>query len=141
MTAPFRIESPETTSRGVTAAPEAGATGAAGDDIKQWMDRLIRLVPAEVVAVYLAGRGYATNWLGIWATVCLVLVFIVRIWGTNEPVKGVQWPAVGVAAVSFVIWVYAMGGNFLNLTLPDPGIASAAVLVWTVVVPIFYKGD
>jgi hypothetical protein len=141
MTAPFRIERPA--SAGRTAAPDATVPvqSTAGDDIKQWMDRLIRLIPAEVVAVYLAGRGYSTNWLGIWAAICFVLVFIIRIWGTNQPGKGVQWPAVIVAAISFVIWIYAMGGNLLNLALPDPGIASAAVLIWTVVVPIFYKGD
>jgi hypothetical protein len=105
------------------------------------MDRLIKLIPSEVIAIYLAGKTFASGWIGIWAVVCLALVPIIRIWGTNEPQKGVQWTTVIVSTVSFIIWVYAIGGMFLGVTLPDPGIAPAAVLIWTVVIPIFYKGD
>ncbi len=136
MSAPFRIRKPSAT--GVT---RTGSGVGRQDGIKHWMDRLIRLIPSEIVAVYLAGKGYATSWLGIWAIVCLGLVLIIRIWGTKEPGKKVQWVAVVVSAISFVIWIYAMGGQFLSLSLPDPGVASAAMLVWTVVVPIFYQGD
>ncbi len=136
MPAPLRINKPPP-----AAALATSASGAAQDQIKHWMERLVKLIPSEVVAVYVAGKGYAISWLGIWSVVCLLLLLIVRIWGTNDPSKGVQWVTVGVSAVSFVIWVYAMGGQFLNIVLPDPGIASAAVLVWTVLVPIIYKGD
>jgi len=136
MSAPFRIRKPS--AKGVT---RTGSGVDRQDDIKHWMDRLIRLIPSEIVAIYLAGRGYATSWLGIWSVICLGLVVILRIWGTQEPGKKVQWVTVVVSSISFVIWVFAMGGQFLNITLPDPGIASAAVLVWTVVVPIFYQGD
>jgi hypothetical protein len=133
--APFRIRKPEP--RG----PQLVGAGAAADNLKSWMGRLITLVPSEVVAVYLAGRGYVATWLGVWGLVCFILVVAVRIWGTREPSKGPQWITVLVSAVSYVVWVYAIGGRILEFTLPDPGVASAAVLVWTVVVPIFYKGD
>jgi hypothetical protein len=64
--------------------------------------------------------------------------------GTKPPgptLKGVQWWAVAISSISFVIWVYAMGGHFLDWVITDPGIPSAAVLIWTVVIPILYKGD
>jgi hypothetical protein len=105
------------------------------------MERLIRLVPSEIVAVYLAGKGYAVRWQGTWSLVCLVLVLVVRIWGSRGAGGRPQLPTVAVSAVSFVIWVYAIGGHFGGLVVPDPGIASVAVLVWTVLVPVFYKGD
>lgn len=132
--APFRIERPQ------PAGMVKGARRGAGD-LGHWMERLIKLIPSEVVAVYLAGRGYATNWAGIWSVVCLVLVFAVRIWGTRGRDQRPQWITVFVSAISFVIWVYAMGGHIAGVMLPDPGIASAAVLVWTVLVPVMYKGD
>jgi hypothetical protein len=115
--------------------------GAAADDLGHWMDRLIKLVPSEIVAVYLAGKAYAIAWAGVWSIICLILVLVVRIWGTRSGSGQPQWPAVAVAAISFVIWVYAMGGQFAGAVLGDPGIASAAVLIWTVLVPVFYKGD
>ena len=138
MPAPFRIYRPAAVGVEATARKKIHAKDTAG----QYMDRLIRLIPSEVVAVYLAGKGYAEHWpSGIWPVICLILVFVIRIWGTRDPSAGVQWVAVGVSAVSFVIWVYAIGGQFFSLRLPDAGIASAAVLVWTVVVPLIYKGD
>ena len=45
-----------------------------------------------------------------------------------------------VSAVSFVLWVYAMGGHFLTYTL-DVNTASLAVLVWTTLVPVFWRGE
>jgi hypothetical protein len=136
MPAPFRINKPSQAGTVLTARRATNL-----DSIKHWMERLMRLIPSEVVAVFLAGKGYAASWPGTWSVVCLILVLIVRIWGTNDPHKGVQWIAVGASAFSFVIWVYAIGGQFLWFTLPSPGIAPAAVLVWTVLVPIIYKGD
>lgn len=136
MPAPFRIRRPM-----IEGLQKTTAKGASADSIGHWLDRLVRLVPSEVIAVYLTGKGYATNWPGIWSFVCLGLVVVIRVWGTKEPGTRVQWIAVAVSAVSFVIWVYAIGGRFLAIVLPDPGIAPAAVLVWTVVVPIIYKGD
>jgi hypothetical protein len=47
-----------------------------------------------------------------------------------------------VSSLSFVIWVYAVGDQFFAWKLPpNTGIASIAVLVWTFLVPYFYKGD
>ena len=140
MAAPFRIRKVFTLATDAS-VPRGGEALAEPVYVQNWMERLIKLIPGEVLVVYLAGKGYAASWLGIWALVCLVLVFVIRAWGTKDRGTSIQWPAVAVSVVSFVLWIYAMGGQFLNLQLPNPGIASAAVLVWTAVIPIFYKGD
>lgn len=134
MDGPFRIRKPlpESTLRG---SPRSSTPD------EHWMQRLTKLIPAEVLAVYLAGKAYAEHWLGIWSVICLCLVVVIRAWGTRDPKKPPQWIAVVVATLSFIVWVYAMGDHLLSLRLQDPGIASAAVLVWTVIVPILYKGD
>jgi energy-coupling factor transporter transmembrane protein EcfT len=135
MAAPFRVRSLKTITddRG-GAEPEQK-----GDP---WLTRLVKLVPSEVIAVYLAGVELAKTWLGIWAFICLLLVFVARTLGTKEQGKPIQWVAVLVSIISFVIWIYATGGEFFNLKLPpDKGIASIAVLLWTFLVPYFYKGD
>ena len=109
----------------------------------QYLARLVKLVPSEVVALYLAFKEVAATWLGIWATICLVLVVFVRAFGTNQQGKGIQWGAVVVAAVSYILWVYATGGYILQFHLPEsaPGIISVAIGVWTFLIPYFYQGD
>jgi hypothetical protein len=125
------------------AAPAAaGPGGALPPNGDPWLTRLVKLVPSEVLAVYLAGKELAKSWLGIWAFICLILVIVARAFTTKGDAKPVQWASVAVSSASFVIWVYAVGDHFFAWTLPpDTGIASIAVLVWTFLVPYFYKGD
>ena len=129
MSGPLRIRAPGPATAAGTAAPIDG-----------WMDRLVKLVPSEIVAVYLAGRGYAHRIEGTWPLVCLAMLVIIRAWGTKDTGRAPQWPAVAISAASFVIWVFAMGGRILNWQ-PDPDIAALLVLVWTTLVPVLYRGD
>lgn len=140
MTAPLRITRAETR---VTRGDEAGG----GEDFKFYLDRLVRLIPAEVVGLYLIGIGFIPAGLPAalagWTLVCVGLVVLARAYATADPAKGLgpQWVAVIVATVSFVLWVYSMGGAFEAYGLFYPWLGSLAILVWTFVVPYFYKGD
>ena len=133
--APLRIRSPVIA--GVPSAP----VGREGGDL--YLSRLVKLVPSEVVALYLTFRETAVTWEGVWATICLGLVLLTRTLGTHEAGKRVQVGAVLVSMVSFTLWVYAVGGQFLTVALPasPPGLISVAIGVWTFVVPLVYKGD
>lgn len=135
MSAPYRIEKPV---EGVRETDEG---------FKQYLGRLLKMIPAEVVGVYMIGSGFIpTNQaigLAIWAVVCLVLVIIVRLYGTADPPndKPTQPVPVLISSVAFVIWIYWLGGPFVMFNLHIPWVGSLAVLVWSFVIPIFYKGD
>lgn len=130
----------------------------AQDPAKAYLERLIKLVPAEVVALYLAGTAaikatfpHPENppvftleeqyfWLG-WTAFCLVAVVVVRAWATSSKPDGIapEWRAVTIAAVSFVIWVYSLGDVFVPIGWWKPLLATLAVLGWTFAVPLFYR--
>ena len=131
----LRIRRPATKTTG---SPPAAPGG--GDSGNTYLARLVKLIPGEVIALYLTFKTQAAAFLGIWSVICLGLVVLVRIIATREPGKGPQYCAVGVAAGSFFLWVYAMGGYFFTLQLPANGI-SIGIGVWTFLVPLFYKGD
>ena len=112
---------------------------AAVSPLDPWLVRLVKLVPSEAIAVYLAGRAYAHGaWAVAWPFVGLALTLVLRVWGTADE-RGPQWRSVAIAGVSFVLWVYATGGAFAGLTLSQDT-AALAVLVWTTVVPGVWKG-
>src|ERR1051325_8194128 len=74
MTGPLRISAP------IRAATVGRQTGRADP----WLGRLVKLVPAEIVAVFLAGRPLAQErYAGGWPVACLVLLVIVRAWTTR----------------------------------------------------------
>lgn len=123
---------------------------------KDYLDRLIRLIPAEVVGLYLAGRaaieaaypqadaadGEGWIWL-TWTLFCFAGVLLVRAWATSDRSTGVgpQWGAVLIAATSFLVWVYSLGDGFSRWGLWSPLLASLMLLAWSFIVPFLYKGD
>jgi hypothetical protein len=82
------------------------------------MDRLVKLIPGEVVGIYLIGVGVIPPEqkiaLPIWAIACLGFVVLSRWYATSDPANNVppQWRAVCISSVSFVIWTYTMPGPF-----------------------------
>jgi len=138
MTAPFRISRP---------TPRPGATALTGDDgFRFYLDRLFKMIPGEVISLYLVGSGLIpqdqTIVLVLWSVICLGGVVIVRIYGTADPPndKPPQWGPITISAISFVIWVYSLGGPFAAFGLAVPWVGSLLILLWTFFVPIFYRG-
>ena len=141
------LEAADTRSNLVAPPPAPAVAAEPGDP---YFSRLVKLVPAEVLTLYIAFKVVAAGFPGAWALTCLLLVLLVRTVGTKEAGKPIQWIAVVVACVSFVLWTYATGGHLPWLPLPtDPekvakaaqGAVSVAIGVWTFVVPYFYKGE
>ena len=136
---------------GIARAP--GETGSSG----AYLERLVKLVPAEAIGAYPLLMDAATK-AGAWAQLLLCwallgLVVLIRAKTTATDGNNAQWPAVAIAAVSCVIWIYAMGGDFgLSALMAVLGVATAnaadaiflrnlALVSWTIVVPLYYKGD
>ncbi len=145
MAAPYRITRPDVGIK--TAAAEAQP------DLGSYLDRLMKMVPAEVIGLYLVGSGVIPRdqprVLTVWALVCLVGVAVIRAYGTADPAqnKPTDWVQVAISAVAFVIWVYTMGGGpfttggiFAAAHEQTPYLGSLLMLAWTFFVPIFYKG-
>ena len=146
MSAPYRITNPN-------AGVKVAATPATQADFGSYLDRLMKMVPAEVIGLYLVGSGLIPHdqslVLTIWALVCLAGVVAIRMWGTADAAAGqpTDWTHVAISAVAFIIWVYTMGGGPFASGAPlaaahesAPYVGSLLVLAWTFFAPIFYKG-
>jgi hypothetical protein len=140
MSAPFRINRPNTI-KAYAASDEVGDAG-----FRFYLERLLKMIPAEVIGLYLVGSGIIpadqTVALAVWSAVCLFGVFAVRMYGTSDPARSLSpdWTHIAISAVSFVIWVYTLGGPFAAWGVSLPWLGSLLVLAWTFFVPIFYKG-
>ena len=139
MSAPFRILNPDAGVRKVSKQQPQ-------EDFNSYLDRLAKMIPSPVIALYLVGisqipTGQAIGLL-VWAVICLIGVIVLLAYGTADPQKNkkTDWVHISISSVAFVIWVYAMGGPFVAFNLQVPWIGSLAVLAYTFFVPIFYKG-
>src|SRR5690348_15658582 len=117
MAGPFRISR----ARAVRAAAGGGA-----DDMQAYLDRLMKMIPTEVVGLYLVGSGViapdAAVPLTIWTAICAFGVVAVRAWGSKDPGSahpGPDWTLVAISTVAFVIWIYDIGGLFTAYGIPN----------------------
>jgi hypothetical protein len=124
-----------------------GPTTEAPPAFQAYLDRLMRMIPGEAVALYLIGAGLIPNtdqvMLASWSVVCLLGVITIRIYGTRDPDAnlGPQWTSVIVSSLAFIVWLYSLGGPFAALGIHVPYVGSLLVLAWTFFVPFFYKGE
>ena len=114
---------------------------------RAYFGRLIKMIPAEVLALYvaiapLAAKEHVALQIAIPA-VCLGLVILSRIFGTRRATDNVSidpWTVV-ISSVAFLIWVYALGGPFTTLGAYNAVVACILVTVYTTAVPMIYRGD
>lgn len=144
MAAPLRISRPPLVKAAIR---KGGIAQEKPTPIQSYMERLVKLIPAEVVGLYLVGQGMIPQnekvAIVVWSIVCLGLVVLIRAKATGDRVNNLspQWIAVLVSTISFVIWVYNMPGPFQVYHVAIPYVGSLAVLVWTFIVPFLYQGS
>ena len=137
MFSPYRIVAPDAQSQ----------LAASKTEFSFYLEKLMKMIPAEMIALYLVGSGLIPAetdpvFLVIWSAVCLVGVVVLRALGTRDSAKGghPQWSVVLVSSMAFAIWVYTLGGPFALYGLHIPFIGSLVVLAWTFFVPIVLRG-
>jgi hypothetical protein len=125
---------------------------------QDYLDRLIKLVPAEVVAGYMFDRSLfvpkagaspdplATDMLAWWLPIGgLVLTLLLRIFGSRRPgvsfVRSVQWLTVFLAACAYGTWIVNIGSDPLLGMDPDPRLRATVLVLITILAPILQQGD
>lgn len=123
-----------------------------------YLERALRLIPADVVAAYLTVRGFwmpnasaprsadpladsVLNWwlpiLGLLATVVLRIAGTSRTFGKFDDV---QWKTVIISGLAFLLWILAIQNAVFDVRL-DPRVAPSLLILFTLVVPLVQKGS
>jgi pSer/pThr/pTyr-binding forkhead associated (FHA) protein len=109
--------------------------------IEAYLERLLKLIPSEVVSIYPVGRSLLDGASqGFWAVICLIICVVFRSRLTRGADGRPQWDVVGISAISFVIWIYVLGSHLpgLNLFLGHQVWPALAMIVWTTITPTIY---
>jgi len=113
---------------------------------QHFRDRLLKLIPSEIVATYLVIVGFipkVENYpnrkivLTIVSIGLLVLVpFYLR---KFQNVK--RLPQIVFTMVAFLVWIYSLGGPFESYNIYDPIIGSIILIFWSLLIPFFYNPE
>ena len=118
-------------------------------------EKIVKLIPAEALGLYGTGTaiigaasadgdGMDKLGLGILAGACFILIILVRIMLTKEkPSDKPQWIGIGIAIISFLLWLLALGGDagFSNVWGDREWMGALLALIWGTLVPVVYKGN
>ena len=97
MSAPFRIRRRDVGVKEVARGKS--------EALKDYLERLMKMIPGEVVGLYLIGSGLIPEGQGVallvWSIICLIGVVAVRVYGTADAVENLppQWSAVLISSV------------------------------------------
>ena len=115
-----------------------------------YADKLIKLIPGEIVAAYMAIDGlippdsrHTQNSSIIVAVVLFAIIpfYLRRLYAVTSV------PQIIFTMLSFVVWLYSLGGPFKYFRGPDgdpihvPWIGSIILILWGVAIPLLYKAD
>lgn len=134
MAAPFRIYQ----NRGLRSNDEA---------FKDYLSRLLKLIPSEIVGLYMVGSGFIPEdqHVGavVWAVFCFAMLIASRIYGTSDSAQNLppQPVPIVLACVAFMVWIYWLGGPFTAYHMHVGWVGSLLVLAVSFIAPIFYKGS
>ncbi len=137
---------------------EAGTAGADThkETIESYFEKAIKLIPADVVAAYLALRNLwhpiasdgVNDALGEamhqWVLPIggLAAVILLRILGTSSKFasfKGIQWPVVAVSSVAYIAWILSFNDPVLNIDAPDPRFSATLLMLVSIIGPSFVR--
>ncbi len=118
----------------------AGAQGEADG----YADRLIKNIPADIIAAWTAASGLIASASDIPRDTVLWVAFGVGVilttaWTLRQTTMEGMRPAITqtiIATGSFVVWVFALGGPFVSLPFYRPAYGSLLLILYTVLVPL-----
>lgn len=118
-----------------------------------YLSALLKLVPAEIITVYLATKDTAAvhGKLPIWFVLCLVTCFVFRAYSNlpDKPdatlKKDVQWRAVWVSTIAFFLWAFATAEQgkppLDGLSFFEPWLAGATASLFGLLAPVLVPAD
>ena len=125
----------------VTAELQAAGTPAAQDN---YADRVIKYIPSDIVAAWVAILGLLANAVNVPRTATLWVLFVVMVlitaWWTYKntavPGKPAATTQILLSTGSFIVWVFALpgGGPFASLGFYEPLYGSLLVIIYSLVV-------
>ena len=114
--------------------------------VNDFKDRLVKLIPSEIVTAYVTIQGLISGYAGagnkeklMWIVFgALFLLTPIYLYFITDVRK---WGQIIFTSIAFVIWVIAVGSPITTiLDFPSVFIGSVLLVIYTLLIPFFYKG-
>jgi len=121
-------------------------------DENPYQDKLLKLIPTEIVGAYMFLSGVVSGgpesaaqtsnvvddnliYIVFFALLALTPLYIWRV----SHVTNI--PQVIVTTISYIVWVYTLGGPFSVWGIYSPAAGSVFLVIWTLAMPLLVPAD
>jgi hypothetical protein len=123
---------------------ERGIDGGGGD---AYMERLIKLIPGETVAMYLFLQGVIQSGLSdqegqlkIWLWVIIGILAAGNLFYLKNQQGVTDATQLSILTIAFFVWILSIGGPFVYFSWYQPFMGSVILGLFTFLVPMVYTG-
>jgi hypothetical protein len=123
------------------------ATGGEAGSGDAYMERLLKLIPGETVAMYLFLQGVITSGLSgddsqlkIWLWGIIVILAVGNILYLRKQQQVSDFTQILILTIAFFIWILSIGGPFVYFSWYQPFMGSVILGLFTFFVPLVYTG-
>jgi hypothetical protein len=119
---------------------------------QRFADKLVKFIPTEIIGAYMAlasflGYGPISNitpvdevkstLIQIMFVILLIMtpIYLTKVSGVRNRLQ------LFISTISFIVWVYTLGGPFIVWKFYHPDISSSLLVLWSLVPPIFVKAN
>ena len=121
------------------------AAGPGAPSIDTYFDKVVKYIPADIVAAWVAVTGLIKSAGGVNPATVLWICFIVgavltAAWTwkqTQSPGQSAAIKQIIISTIAFSVWVFALGAPFDALAWYQPLYASLLLIGYTLVVGLF----
>ena len=105
-----------------------------------YQEKLLKLIPSEIVAAYLALQGIVPEEHSKWGLLFISIILLILTPFYLKKFQNVtHWLQLTITTLSFIIWIYTLGGPFELWGLYIPWIGSIVMVIWTLIVPLLIE--
>ena len=119
-----------------------------GDQGDNYLDRLLKLIPGETVAMYLFLEGVLASalvddptQLKIWLWSIVGILAVGNLFYLKQYQSVTDSLQLFILTAAFFVWVLTIGGPFEYIEGYRPFMGSVILGLFTFFVPLFYKGE
>ncbi len=132
--------------RQIVQAPKERTLGEAGTR-DGYMERLLKLIPGETVAMYLflqgviqSGLGDQTDQLKIWLWAIVAILAVGNVFYLKQFQGVTHAPQIIILTIAFFVWIMTIGGPFTYFSWYEPFMGSVILGLFTFFAPMMYTG-
>lgn len=101
--------------------------------------KLLKLIPSEIIAAYITIVGLIPGGNTVWLwgiTIVLLILVTPYLRNFQEVTNPLQY---AISSISFIVWVFAMGGPFATMSWYQSWMGSIVLILWTLIPPLLFK--